>query len=152
MNYFVILLVSIVLIAFTQNISAQQWSAEQQEVWKSVETYTDLSVKRDKTGFLSYYDDSYRGWAYISDAPYSKEAVTKIISNWDPSLKILYKTKTPVTIWVNGNFAYTHYYYSMLSEDKEGKRQWEKGRWTDILMKKDGKWIMVGDHGGKISE
>jgi len=69
MKYFLILLGFIVLITFTQNISAQQWTAEQQEVWKSVEKYTDLSVKRDKEGFLSYFDDSYRGWAYNSDAP-----------------------------------------------------------------------------------
>jgi hypothetical protein len=26
----------------------------------------------------------------------------------------------------------------------------EKGRWTDILMKKNGKWMLVGDHGGEV--
>jgi len=34
----------------------------------------------------------------------------------------------------------------------KAKKEWEKGRWTDILMKKDGKWMMVGDHGGKTSK
>ena len=58
----------------------------------------------------------------------------------------------PATISVNGTFAYVHYYYTMLMEGKDGKREGEKGRWTDILMKKDGKWIMIGDHGGKTSK
>jgi ketosteroid isomerase-like protein len=134
------------------NLNAQQWSAEQKEVWKTVETYNDLAVKRDIEGFLSYFDDSYRGWEYDNDVPDGKEAVKKYIASWPPNSKILYINLTPAAIWVNGNFAYAHYYYSELSEDKDGKRQFEKGRWTDILMKKDGKWVMVGDHGGKTSK
>ena len=43
----------------------------------------------------------------------------------------------------------THY-YTQVSEGNDGKPITEKGRWTDILMKKDGKWIMIGDHGGEI--
>ncbi len=31
--------------------------------------------------------------------------------------------------------------------DKEDR---SSGKWTDILMKKDGKWMLVGDHGGEI--
>ena len=110
-----------------------------------------MSANRD-AAFINYFDDSYRGWEYSYDAPDTKENVKKVIANRDPNFKILYSTLTPATIWVNGNFAYVHYYYTMLTEDKDGKRQGEKGRWTDILMKKDGKWIMVGDHGGKTSK
>jgi len=151
MKKFIALSAIVIVLLLSFNLQAQQWSAEQKEVWKSVETYNELSVNRDK-GFISYFDESYRGWEYESDAPEGKEAVEKIISHRDPNFKILYSTLIPATIWVNGNFAYVHYYYTMLSESKDGKREWEKGRWTDILMKKDGKWIMVGDHGGKTSK
>ncbi len=51
---------------------------------------------------------------------------------------------------MNGDFAYVHYYYTQVSEDKEGKSNTEKGRWTDILMKKNGTWMLVGDHGGEV--
>jgi ketosteroid isomerase-like protein len=78
--------------------------------------------------------------------------VKKFIANRDPNVKNLFYTITPVTIWVNGNFAYVHYFYTSVNVNKDGKRNWEKGRWTDILTKKDGKWIMVGDHGGKTSK
>ena len=42
----VVLFVFILFIAFTQNISAQQWTAEQQEVWKTVQTYNRLFAER----------------------------------------------------------------------------------------------------------
>ena len=32
------------------------------------------------------------------------------------------------------------------------KEKVEQGRWTDILIKQDDKWIMIGDHGGATSE
>ena len=151
MEKLLVLLVLLLPFLFLTNLEAQQWSAEQKEVWKSVETYNDLSSARDE-GFINYFDDSYHGWEYESDAPYNKETVKKFISHRDPNVKIIVYTITPATIWVNGNFAYVHYYYTMLTEGKDGKREGEKGRWTDILMKKDGKWIMVGDHGGKTSK
>jgi hypothetical protein len=31
-----------------------------------------------------------------------------------------------------------------------GKDDRSEGNWTDILMKKDGKWILIGDHEGKV--
>jgi len=151
MKKFIGLSVIIIVLLLSFNLQAQQWSAEQKEVWKSVETYNELSANRD-AAFINYFDDSYRGWEYNYDAPDSKENVKKILANRDPNFKILYSTLIPATIWVNGNFAYVHYYYTILGEGKDGKREWEKGRWTDILMKKDGKWIMVGDHGGKTSK
>ena len=147
--FFLIVFISGYLLS--TNLQAQQWSAEQKEVWKSVEAYNELSANRD-AAFINYFDDSYRGWEYGSDMPETKESVKKFIANRDPNVKNLVYTITPTAIWVNGNFAYVHYYYTMLSENKDGKRDWEKGKWTDILMKKDGKWIMVGDHGGKTSK
>ncbi len=151
MRKLLVLFVLLLPVLFVTNVQAQQWSAEQKEVWKSVETYNELSANRD-AAFINYFDESYRGWEYSYDAPDTKENVKKIISNRDPNFKILYSTLIPAAIWVNGNFAYVHYYYTMLSEGKDGKREWEKGKWTDILMKKGDKWIMVGDHGGKTSK
>ena len=37
----------------------------------------------------------------------------------------------------------------MVNEGAEGKPMPERGRWTDIVMKKGDKWVLVGDHGGE---
>jgi hypothetical protein len=92
---------------FTNFSIAQQWTDEQKEVWKSVETYNDLAVNGD-AGFLNYFDDSYKGWEYNSDAPEGRDIVKKVISNRNPNIKIVFITLTPAAIWVNGNFAYVH--------------------------------------------
>ena len=148
-----VIFVSIILSTlYAFSLNAQQWTDAQKEVWEAVKTYNDLASQGDIQGFLSYFDEFYSGWPYTIDAPGDKEQVITFVNYWLPNYKSLYQTLTPAKIWVNGNFAYVHYYYTDLSEDKDGKKKLEKGRWTDILMKKNGKWIMVGDHGGETSK
>jgi ketosteroid isomerase-like protein len=134
----------------TNFTTAQQWSDEQKAVWADVEAYWQAGMSTDPTNFLSYFDDTYHGWSYQSGAPATKTQLTKVMSYWFTKGQTKLYTITPATIWVNGNFAYVHYYYSMVNEGPEGKPMPERGRWTDILMMKDGKWMLVGDHGGEI--
>ena len=128
---------------------AQQWSAEQKEVWAGVEKYWDVN-QSNPMDFLQYFDDSYLGWNYQNEAPLVKSDVTKSFSYWTKKGKEQFHILTPAKIWVNGDFAYVHYYYSQVLESTDGKPTTERGRWTDILMKKGGKWMLVGDHGGEI--
>ena len=145
--------ISIILsILCALSLNAQQWTDAQKEVWETVKTYNDLAAQGDTEGFLSYFDESYKGWPYAVDAPGGKSETITAVTYWLANSKTLYQNLVPASIWVNGNFAFVHYYYADLSEDMDGKKKWEKGRWTDILMKKDGKWIMVGDHGGQTSK
>lgn len=130
--------------------SAQQWTDEQKDVWKGVEAYWAVSVTDKPLDFLNYFDESYNGWSYDSQAPYTKAEVKKSLDYWTTKGKTIYYVITPARIWVNGDFAYVHYYYSEVMEGNDGKPITEKGRWTDILMKKNGKWMMVGDHGGEV--
>jgi len=132
--------------------SAQQWSDEQKAVWAGVEAYWMTSTSENPADFLNYFDDSYYGWNYESETPHIKADVQKSINYWIKKGKSAYYTITPARIWVKGDFAYVHYYYVQVFEDSQGKPTTEKGRYTDILMKKENKWIMVGDHGGKTSK
>jgi hypothetical protein len=36
--------------------------------------------------------------------------------------------------------------------EKDGKKEAENGRWTDILMKQGTKWVMIGDNGGSAKK
>ena len=136
------------MISITAN--AQQWTDEQKDVWKGVEAYWEVSLSDKPLDFLNYFDDSYYGWSYDNQSPGTKADAKKSLSYWTTKGKTVYYVITPARIWVNGNFAYVHYYYTQVNEGKDGKPITEKGRWTDILMKKEGKWVMVGDHGGEI--
>jgi ketosteroid isomerase-like protein len=134
----------------TSFASAQQWTAEQQDVWKGVQTYWEAGMSSDPSNMLAYWDDSYYGWSYDNGAPGTKADVVKSFTYWYKKGKVQYYNITPARIWVNGDFGYAHYYFTMVTEDADGKPHTERGRWTDILMKKSGKWMLVGDHGGEI--
>ena len=142
----------IAIFLFAANASAQQWNDEQKAVWAGVEAYWQAGMADDPSGILSYFDDSYFGWNYENDAPSPKSHVVKSMTYWYSKGKTKLYTLTPARIWVNGNFAYVHYYYYMVNEDAEGKPMPERGRWTDILMKKGDKWMLVGDHGGEVDD
>lgn len=139
-------------IMMVSNISAQQWSEAQKEVWSAVDAYWAISMSDRPTDFFNVFDDSYNGWNYDSEAPGTKSDVKKALGYWFSKGKVKYYTITPARIWVNGDFAYVHYYYTQVIETMDGKPNTEKGRWTDILMKKGGKWMLVGDHGGEVKK
>jgi ketosteroid isomerase-like protein len=151
-NFLGFALFFISLLLWGANTYAQQWSDEQKAVWAGIEAYWQAGMSDDPSGLLSYFDDSYFGWNYENYTPSPKSNVVKTMNYWYTKGKTKLYTLTPARIWVNGNFAYAHYYYYMVNEDPEGKPMAERGRWTDILMKKGDKWMLVGDHGGEIDD
>ena len=144
------LLVLFIFFFISNFSSAQQWTDDQKDVWKGVEAYWTVSMSDKPMDFLNYFDDTYYGWSYESGAPDTKADTKKSLSYWTTKGKTVYYIIIPARIWVTGNFAYVHYYYTQVAEGSDGKPITERGRWTDILMKKDGKWLLVGDHGGEV--
>ena len=139
------------LFLFVASVSAQQWSDAQKEVWAGVEKYWQVN-QDNPLEFLNYFDESYLGWSYDNETPHTKSDAVKFFSYWTKKGKEQYHILTPAKIWVNGDFAYVHYYYTQVMESGEGKPNVERGRWTDILMKKGDKWMLVGDHGGEVDD
>ena len=128
----------------------EEWSSQQKEVWKNVETYWRLDAAGDTQAFLTYFHADYQGWNYGNVLPGSKERATKFITHDHQTSKTLVHDLQPVTVRVNGNIAYAHYLYTRVVKDVEGKQKREAGRWTDILMKDGNKWVMIADHGGEF--
>lgn len=134
----------------TTNLLSQQWTAEQKDVWAGVEKYWAVSTSDNPMDFLNYFDDSYLGWSYDMEVPGNKSDAVKSLNYWLKKGKVQYYVIKPSAIWVNGDFAYVHYHYEQVMEGTSGVPMQERGRWTDILMKKNGTWMLVGDHGGEI--
>ncbi len=141
-----------VLLLLSGSSFAQQWSDAQKDVWAGVEKYWQVSSSGDAAGFMNYFDDSYMGWSNQSRVPMSKANTGKWVMQDAKDNSVIVYSITPLTIWVKGDFAYVHYTYAELDENKETKKRTSVGgTWTDILMKENGKWILIGDHGGRIS-
>jgi ketosteroid isomerase-like protein len=130
--------------------NAQEWSAQQKEIWKNVEAYWALDAAGDTPGFLAYFHADYRGWGYDSAIPGSKERAKKFLTHMHKASKTLVYDVQPLSVSVQGNVAFAHYVYTRLYKDSEGKEKREAGRWTDILLKDGNKWVLIGDHGGEF--
>ena len=149
----IFLLIALTFSIFNSNLFAQQWSSEQKEVWAGIEKYWEVSSKGDAQGFMSYFDESYIGWSYQTVVPQNKSNTSKWITNEVKNNTTVLYTLTPVTIWVKGDFAFANYFYAQIEKNNQiGKEEQTAGKWTDILMKKDGKWLLIGDHGGRTSK
>ncbi len=153
MNRFVnSLVITLCLTLFISvQLSAQEWSDKQKEVWKNVEAYWALINKRDVEEFMSYFHSDYSGWSINDALPSNKEQAGKWIAHTFQTMTVLVSEIKPVAIKIHGNIAIVHYYYSRLLKDAEGKERNRSGRWTDILMKQGDKWVLIGDSGGRTS-
>ena len=143
-----IFIVLCITLLSSAQLFGQEWSEQQKEVWKTVETYSELAAKGDVEGFLDYFHDDFKGWINRMALPTNKTTRRKFIShNWKTT-KTLVQDLQPVGINIFDNVAIVQYYYSEVLKDAEGKEINESGRWTDILMKQGDKWLIIGDHGG----
>jgi len=154
MHKFINSSLAILFLLFVGSTVAQQWSDTQKEIWKTVEEYWSVNENKNLEGYMSYFDESYKGWMYNEEKPRNKkETTTSIKDAYEKAKDDTWKsTLTPLEIWVNGDFAFVDYTYSMSVTSKDSKITNSSGRWTDILKKKGDKWVIVGDHGGDTSK
>ena len=111
-------------------------------------SYWALYAKGDIKGFLDYFHKDYCGWSNDAAVPSGKEVSQKWLEYMYQGSKVPLYQIDPVCIKVFGNTAFVHYYYDMIRESSDGKKSHSTGRWTDILLKEGGKWLVIGDHGG----
>jgi ketosteroid isomerase-like protein len=147
LNKSILIVVCITLLGSAQ-LFGQEWSEQQKEVWKNVETYANLWAKRDLEGFLAYFHDDFSGWGNADALPRNKARIRKFNSHNFETTKVLVTDIQPVGVNIFDNVAIVQYYFTDVLKDKEGKEQTVRGRWTDILMKQGDKWVIIGDHGG----
>jgi hypothetical protein len=143
-------LLSLVFICITVPLFGPQWTESELEVWKHVKAYTNFWVERDAEALIGYMHDGYLGWSLSSEKPVDKATKSKLLRESLKKTENLYYDIRPVGIKIHGNIAIVHYYYYTVDEDADGNQIPSKGRWTDILMKQGGKWVMIGDSGGQL--
>jgi len=131
--------------------SRQYWSSTQKEVWKNVETYTDLIMKGEVERFLDYFHQKYSGWNNYQPMPANKCDVKNEL--WHLSMKEIDSyTISPVAINIFNDVAIVHYYYSAASKSLQGRKKRIIGRNTDILLKQKERWVLIGDHVGGLGD
>ena len=128
----------------------QSFSKAEQKVIEGVESYWSDFAGKDKNKWLDDFHDSYKGWdvgnEYINT---KKDNIKWNDYTWGKD-EVLFWNITPIGVVLHDDIAVVHYYYTIISKNKNnGKETTEKGKWTDVIINDGGKWKLVADHGGK---
>lgn len=132
---------------FAPTTSAQDWSPQQKEVWSRVQQCTGFFVAKDFDSASGCVHDRFSGWLYGEPVPRSKAYFNTVTRYMMQNLSVGAHDMRPVSIQVIGDVAVVHYYVFMVFE---GSPEVSQDRWTDVLVKENGVWKWIADHGGTL--
>ena len=144
--------IAALLVALPSALRAGDWSAEQREVWEAIVTCDSHFQKKDVEAAMDCIHEDFTGWLYSQPVPRGKASFDSVGVYFMKTRDTVASELRPIDILVYDNFAIAHYFFVDVQKDQDGKESSEQGRWTDILIKEDGKWRWIADHGGPRSE
>ena len=121
---------------------AQEWSAEQLEVWQIISKVWEL----EKAGDHSWTDllhPSYQSWPYDAPIPLDKAGTLRFLKAEEDHFKILAQHLVPIGIIIVGDTAVIHYFHTTLTEWDDGERETTDGRTTDVLVRTKDGWRIL---------
>lgn len=130
------------------DLSPQSWNDEQNEILNTEKSFDEAFSNGDVDKVGSFYAPDYVDFTNMSNKISSKEQKLKNFSNQIKSGDKFNLTQmVPYAVIVNNDFAFVDYLVTGSKTDSTGVLKTRNVRWTDIFQKKDGNWILVGDHG-----
>jgi hypothetical protein len=134
--------------AFAGTASAQMWSAEQQEIWRVEEQQWKMAKDKDLSWIDTMVHPNVSSWDSNQPGPQNKASLTRWSRLENASSTVLEEELFPITVTVTGNVAVAQYRYSMVRENYKKDRESVTGRYTDILVKENGRWLFLAWAGG----
>ena len=144
-------------------------AAEKKEVWKAVETRFYSWKENDFEAHMSVYHPDWRRWTPDSRILMKKEDFTGLWNTMKDREQVIEMKLEPgeIVFYGNGDIAVAHFIstesYLWIGPEETNARgeAVERGsahtvsmRWSDVMVKEDGKWLYVGGHrdGGTLPE
>ena len=148
---FTFLLLVMTTISWPAISLSQEWSSEQLEVWELSKKMFKFWAERDLEGVMSCQHENYIGW--FGDAPFPEDKNAS--RNWESynfgNQKIHHYEIKPISITVTDNVAIVNYYLTARREDEDGNRI-THSKFTEIFLRENGKWLILGTHGGRTTK
>ena len=140
------------LLALPAQAQAQEWSAEQLEVWDVITTLWDLGAA-DDPAWKDMLHDSFVGWIGEAPTPHDKATTVAFIDAEAGQFRTVVQHVTPVAIVVAGNTAVVHYFHMAVTEfTDDDSRETTFGRMTDVLTRTGDGWRIVSWVGDERSD
>ncbi len=144
----VAVLVAVVFLPLTAQ--AQQWSADQQEVWEFEKA---CWASQDLEPTMACFNDDFLGWGIPSTVPTNKADRRPFFARSLETEETVFQYLKPVAIKVHGNVAIVLYLATYTTKNKAtGEETTVTERWTDICLKEGNRWTWIADHGDKVGD
>ncbi len=137
---------TVFLCLLISSAQAQTWSVAEKEVIKDMADFYQLIKDQNTDAILASFHDDYVGFRIGMPTTVNKadRHKSRLISQ---GRLIEYWVK-PLAIRFVGDVVIVHYFLYTVTENKDGERQSSRNRETDIMVKEEGKWLLIADSGG----
>jgi ketosteroid isomerase-like protein len=142
-------LLLLALVAHTGTASAQTWSPEQQEIWRLEDQSWKMGAAKDLTWIDTMVHPNISFWEISSPAPQNKASLSRWAKYGSTASTVLEYEIFPISVTITGNVAVAQYSYLVASENYKKERETVTGRWTDVFIKEDGRWLFIAFAGGE---
>lgn len=129
-------------------VLAQNWSAEQQEVWKFEQQQWAMAAAKDLSWIDTMVHPNIVYWDRGQPMPQDLASLKRWNRFNSASGTTLEQELHPISITITGNIAVVTYYYTTVSENYKKERESVSGRYVDVLMKENGRWRFIAWAGG----
>jgi Domain of unknown function (DUF4440) len=147
-----IVAISLGITLFTGPAFAQTWSAEQQELWKLEEQQWKMAAAKDTSWMDTMVHPNLRYWETGDPMPRDRASLKRWARYNTENSTVLEQEIFPISATITGNVAVMQYHYIIASENHKKERKTVTGRYTDVLVKENGRWLFVAWAGGDDSE
>ncbi len=130
----------------TTGLRIHELTIEQQELWQRVNDLWASSLTRNATEIRNTLHPRYVGWDMSSPAPHDREAAVQSVLGDSPAVTQYQLTPLSVEVY-DHTVGIVHYAYSATVAPREAAPLQVTGKWTEIYLRQDQQWIMVGVSG-----
>ncbi len=121
--------------------------AERLALWQRVDALWAMLLRRDEASIRAAIHPAYSGW--VTGQPRSHGRDAALAAAVDEARRLREYRLDPVGISIaDGAAGIVHYRYAAALEGEDGEIVRIGGGWTEIYLRRDGNWTMIGVSGG----
>jgi len=128
-----------------------QLTKEQGDLWARVEALWKMAVAQDTASASDALHPDYVGWVTGQPRPHSREAAIASVGPSSPRV-LSYKLQPLNIVVFDGVAGVVHYTYVADVKTSQGVSQAVSGRWSEMYLRKNDRWIMISVSGGPDGE
>ncbi len=130
-----------------KNLASKNLSVEERALWNRVSQLWKCSVDQDIQTIDKAIHPKYIGWDNNSLLPHNRDYALQSVT--DKSVRLLDYNLNPLGITVyEQQVGIANYRYRANISDIQKNVRVIKGRWTEIYLRENQNWTLIGVHGG----